>query len=155
MGTVQDILSRKPQTLHKVVTTASVLDAARVMNDHKIGSVIVMSGVGGGGGDGRMVGILTERDILTRVVARQADPVSTRVLDVMTREVLTCRPSTKLNEARLVMRERRIRHLPVLDGERVVGMVSIGDLNHAEHNILIETIHTMEAYIAGGSASLI
>lgn len=158
MGTVQDILSRKPQTLHKVTTTASVLEAARVMNDHKIGSVIVMSGVGGGGGDGgdgRMVGILTERDILTRVVARQADPVSTRVLDVMTREVLTCRPSTKLNEARLVMRERRIRHLPVLDGERVVGMVSIGDLNHAEHNILIETIHTMEAYISGGSASLI
>lgn len=159
MGTVQDILSRKPQTLHKVMTTASVLDAARVMNDHKIGSVIVMSGVGGGGGDGgdggRMVGILTERDILTRVVARQADPASTRVLDVMTREVLTCRPSTKLNEARLVMRERRIRHLPVLDGERVVGMVSIGDLNHAEHDILIETIQTMEAYIAGGSASLI
>lgn len=148
MGTVQNILSRKAQTIHQVPSTASVLDAARVMNDHKIGSVIVMN-------ENRMVGILTERDILTRVVARQADPASTRVSEVMTRQVLTCRPSTKLNEARLVMRERRIRHLPVLDGERVVGMVSIGDLNHAEHDILIETIQTMEAYIAGGSASLI
>ncbi len=153
MGTVQDILSRKPQTLHQVATTATVLDAAQIMNDHKIGSVIVMNELGGGGG--RMVGILTERDILTRVVARQADPAATRVSDVMTREVLTCRPTTRLNEARLVMRERRIRHLPVLSGERVIGMVSIGDLNHAEHDILIETIQTMEAYIAGGSASLI
>jgi CBS domain-containing protein len=151
MGTVQDILSRKPQTLHQVTTTATVLDAAQIMNDHKIGSVLVMNEGGGGG----MVGILTERDILTRVVARQADPAVTRVTEVMTRQVLTCRPMTRLNEARLVMRERRIRHLPVLDGERVVGMVSIGDLNHAEHDILIETIHTMEAYIAGGSASLV
>jgi len=153
MGTVQDILSRKPQTLHKVTTTASVLDAAQIMNDHKIGSVIVMNE--GGSGGGRMAGILTERDILTRVVARQADPAATRVSDVMTREVLTCRPTTRLNEARLVMRERRIRHLPVLDGERVIGMVSIGDLNHAEHDILVETIQTMEMYIAGGSSSLI
>ena len=153
MGTVQDILSRKPQTLHKVTTAASVLDAAQIMNDHKIGSVIVMNE--GGSGGGRMAGILTERDILTRVVARQADPAATRVSDVMTREVLTCRPTTRLNEARLVMRERRIRHLPVLDGERVIGMVSIGDLNHAEHDILVETIQTMEMYIAGGSSSLI
>lgn len=153
MGTVQDILSRKPQTLHQVATTATVLDAAQIMNDHKIGSVIVMHE--GGSGGGRMVGILTERDILTRVVARQADPAATRVSDVMTREVLTCRPTTRLNEARLVMRERRIRHLPVLDAERVIGMVSIGDLNHAEHDILVETIQTMEMYIAGGSSSLI
>jgi CBS domain-containing protein len=148
MGTVQDILSRKPQTLHQVATTATVLDAAQIMNDHKIGSVIVMH-------ENRMAGILTERDILTRVVARKADPAATRVSDVMTREVLTCRPTTRLNEARLVMRERRIRHLPVLDGERVIGMVSIGDLNHAEHDILVETIQTMEMYIAGGSSSLI
>jgi CBS domain-containing protein len=148
MGTVQSILARKSQTIHQVPTTATALDAARVMNDHKIGSVIVLN-------ENRMVGILTERDILTRVVARQADPAATRVTEIMTRQVLTCRPGTKLNEARLVMRERRIRHLPVLDGEKVVGMISIGDLNHAEHDILIETIQTMEAYIAGGSASLI
>lgn len=148
MGTVQDILSRKPLTLLTVDSNGSVLEAAGVMNDHKIGSVVVMSG-------DRMVGILTERDILTRVVASQRDPASTRVQEVMTREVLTCRPATKLNEARLVMRERRIRHLPVVEKDRVIGMISLGDLNNAEHDILVETIHTMEAYICGGSASLI
>lgn len=148
MGTVQDILSRKPQTLLTVDTNDSVLEAAGVMNDHKIGSVVVMNA-------GRMAGILTERDILTRVVASQRDPAGTRVQEVMTREVLTCRPATKLNEARLVMRERRIRHLPVVDKDRVVGMISLGDLNDAEHDILVETIQTMESYIAGGSASLI
>lgn len=148
MSTVEDILSRKPQKVHEVDANAAVLDAAKVMNDHKIGSVVVTQG-------GRMVGILTERDILTRIVAKQRDPASTRAADVMTRSVLTCRPATRLNEARKVMREKRIRHLPVMDGEKVVGMISIGDLNHAEHDILIETIHSMETYIAGGTASLI
>ena len=149
MGTVQDILSRKPQrSLLTVESDASVLEAAEVMNDHKVGSVVVMSG-------DRMAGILTERDILTRVVASRKDPAATKVGEVMTRSVLTCRPGTKLNEARLVMRERRIRHLPVVEKERVMGMISLGDLNNAEHDILVETIHTMEAYIAGGSASLI
>jgi CBS domain-containing protein len=133
MARVRDVLSRKARSLHTVESGASVLEAARVMNDHKIGSVVVVHG-------GRMVGILTERDILTRVVARQ---------------VLTCRPDTTLNEARLVMRERRIRHLPVLEGDRVVGMLSLGDLNNAEHDTLVETIQIMEAYIAGGSSTLV
>ncbi|MCC5824322.1 MAG: CBS domain-containing protein [Phycisphaerales bacterium] len=148
MGTVQDILSRKPQTVLAVDSNESVLEAAKVMNDHKIGSVVVMNA-------GRMAGILTERDILTRVVASQRPPAETRVEEVMTREVLTCRPGTKLNEARHVMRERRIRHLPVVEKDLVVGMISLGDLNNAEHEILVETIQTMESYIAGGSASLI
>lgn len=148
MARIRDVLSRKARTLHTVESGASVLEAARVMNDHKIGSVVVVHG-------GRMVGILTERDILTRVVARQSDPSLTRVADVMTRRVLTCRPDTTLNEARLVMRERRIRHLPVLEGDRVVGMLSLGDLNNAEHDTLVETIQIMEAYIAGGSSTLV
>src|SRR5690606_26322436 len=82
MARVRDVLSRKARSLHTVESGASVLEAARVMNDHKIGSVVVVHG-------GRMVGILTERDILTRVVARQSDPSLTRVADVMTRRVLT------------------------------------------------------------------
>jgi|TARA_R110000782_G_scaffold57258_13_gene119684 CBS domain-containing protein len=148
MSTVEDILSRKPRAVHEVDANAAVLEAAKVMNDHKIGSVVVKHG-------GRMVGILTERDILTRIVAKQRDPSATKASEVMTRSVLTCRPATKLNEARKVMREKHIRHLPVVDEDRVVGMVSIGDLNHAEHDILVETIHSMETYIAGGTASLI
>jgi len=145
MGTVNDILARKGTAVHSVCATADVLAAARLMNEHKIGSLTVIL-------DGKMVGILTERDILTRVVAEHRDPIETKVGEVMTRDVLTCRPTTRLNEARKVMRERRIRHLPVLDGKEVKGMLSIGDLNHAEHDILVETIQSMEVYIAGGSA---
>jgi CBS domain-containing protein len=148
MGTVHDILARKGSSLHTVHAGDDVLAAARLMNDHKIGSVIVML-------EGSMAGILTERDILTRVVAQSRDPKSTRVAEVMTRKVLTCRPTTRLNEARKVMREQRVRHLPVIEDDRVVGMISIGDLNHAEHDILVETIQSMEMYIAGGSASMV
>ena len=148
MGTVHDILARKDGVVHSVQAGDDTLTAARRMNDHKIGSVLVMV-------EGRMVGILTERDILTRVVAQSRDPRSTRVSEVMTRQVLTCRPTTRLNEARKVMRDERIRHLPVVDGDAVVGMVSIGDLNNAEHDILVETIQTMEMYIAGGASSMI
>lgn len=145
MGTVNDILARKATTIHSVNAGDTVLAAARLMNDHKIGSVVVML-------DDKMVGILTERDILTRVVAEQRDPTATKVGEVMTRKLLTCRPTTRLNEARKVMRERRIRHLPVVDNDRLVGMLSIGDLNNAEHDILVETIQSMEVYIAGGTA---
>lgn len=145
MGTVNDILSRKGTAVYSIEATADVLAAARMMNQHKIGSLTVTL-------EGKMVGILTERDILTRVVAEHRDPAETKVGGVMTREVLTCRPTTTLNEARKVMREKRIRHLPVLDGKEIRGMLSIGDLNHAEHDILIETIQSMEVYIAGGSA---
>lgn len=146
MGTVEDILARKPKAVHEVDASAPVLNAAQVMNDHKIGSVVVTK-------EGRMVGILTERDILTRIVAKQRCPVSTKASEVMTRSVLTCRPTTRLNEARKVMRDKHIRHLPVMDQDRLVGMISIGDLNQAEHGILIETIQSMETYIAGGTAS--
>lgn len=149
MGTVYDILSRKGHSVFTVGAGADVLTAARVMNDRKIGSVLVMDGA-------RMAGILTERDILTRVVAEQRDPAFTPVSEVMTRDVMTCRATTRLNEARKVMREQRVRHLPVVDARNtVVGMLSIGDLNHAEHDILVETIQTMETYIAGGSACVV
>lgn len=148
MGTVHDILARKGSQVFTVPAGASVLDAARVMNEHKIGALLVEL-------DGRTVGILTERDILTRIVADQRDPKGVSVAEVMTRQVLSCRPTTRLNEARKVMRERRIRHLPVMEQERVIGMISIGDLNHAEHDILIETIQSMELYIAGGSSAVV
>ncbi|MFK7883358.1 MAG: CBS domain-containing protein [Phycisphaerales bacterium] len=145
MGTVNDILDRKGTTIHSVGATVTVLQAAQMMNEHKIGSLTVTL-------DNKLVGILTERDILTRVVADQRDPEQTKVGEVMTRDVMTCRPTTRLNEARKVMREQRVRHLPVVDDMELKGMVSIGDLNHAEHGILVETIQSMETYIAGGSA---
>ena len=122
----------------------TVLDAAKRMNDLRIGAVVVVERDNDGG---TVAGILTERDILTRVVAAGRDPSKTRVADVMTDRVIACTPDSSLAEVRKVVREKRIRHVPVVDEQRLVGMVSIGDLNLADQHALTETIETLEAYI--------
>jgi CBS domain-containing protein len=143
MASVSDILAGKGMHLVTVSQQATVFSAAILMNDHKIGALLVLD-------EGRLAGILTERDILMRVVAEQLDANATLVAEVMTRDVICCRPSTDLEEARSIMKHRRIRHMPVLEeNEGVVGMISIGDLNayqvdHQERtiNLLNEYIHT-------------
>ena len=123
----------------------TVDQAARIMSESLIGSLVVCDE------SGSLVGIITERGIVKRVVAEGRDPAQTLVRDVMTTKVLTCIPETRLEEARKVMREQRVRHLPVLEKERPIGMVSIGDLNIAEAETLVETIRSFETYIAGRS----
>jgi len=121
----------------------TALEAARIMNEQHIGSLVVLDQAG------TLVGIFTERDMLRRVVAAEANPASVSVGDVMTNPVMTCEPGTRLEELRKVMREQRIRHVPVVDDGRLTGMVSIGDLNFAETETLVETIRSLESYIAG------
>lgn len=140
MLTVRDLLDAKGVAVHTIDHEASVLDAAEGMNQHRIGSLVVTV-------RGNMAGIITERDILTRVVAAQRPPASTPVHQVMTSKVFTCSPATRLDELRKLMRERRIRHVPVTDGGNLRGMISLGDLNHAKEETLIETIEYLEAYI--------
>ena len=99
---------------------------------------------------GRVCGIFTERDILRRLVVARRDPSQTAVRDVMTAEVVCCKPHTTIDEARGVMKNRRLRHLPVLDGGGLLcGMVSIGDLNAYETNDKEMTIHFLQEYISG------
>ena len=112
MATIKDILEVKGRRVVSVSREATVQDAAAVMNEHRIGALVVLA-------DGQMVGIFTERDVLRRVVGGRCDPVRTRVADVMTSEVACC-PGTTVEEARFAMKERRIRHLPVLDIEQRV-----------------------------------
>src|SRR3989442_15189223 len=107
MATVNDILAAKGGHLNTISPHASVYDAAVLMNEHKIGSLLVME-------EGRLIGIFTERDILRRIVAEQRDPAATHIGEVMTSDVACCRPHTDLEEARSVMKNRRIRHLPGL-----------------------------------------
>ena len=141
MATVRDILRTKGPHVLSVGPQATVLDAALLMNEHKIGSLVVLN-------DGQLVGIITERDILQRVVAVRRDPVDTHVADVMTTELACCQLHTPLDEARGVMKNRRIRHLPVLDEDRrLCGMVSIGDLNAWCAHDQEVTIHVLEEYI--------
>ncbi len=108
-----------------VESTAHVLDAARMMAKHEIGAVLVVA-------DGKTAGIFSERDVLTRVVASQRDPAATRVAEVMTPALITASPATKAVDALRIMQENGFRHLPVCDGVRPIGMVSLRDFLGAE-----------------------
>lgn len=143
MATVRDILEHKGRHVHTISPTSTVFDAAVLMNEYKIGALVVLA-------EERMVGIITERDILQRVVAQRRDPAETLVEDVMTTEVVYCEMSTTIEEARGVMKNRRIRHLPVLNGDHgLLGLVSIGDLNAYQATSQEQTIHLLQEYIYG------
>ncbi len=102
----------------------SVAEAARLMADRHIGALIVAE-------DGKLQGIFTERDVVDRVVARGRDVDATKLAEVMTPDPATVAPETKMMVALRTMRERSLRHLPVVDGERITGIVSIRDLLRA------------------------
>ena len=141
MHSVAGLLRTKGNVVYTTTPETTALAAARQMNEHRIGALVVIDGP-------RLAGIVTERDMLTRIVAGERAPATTRVEHIMTRGVLTCSPETHIGELRALMREKRIRHIPVLDHGSLVGMVSIGDLNAAEAQNLSETIGFLEHYIA-------
>ena len=144
MPTAGALLDRKGREVATIRPEHSVLEAARVMNDKRIGSLVVVDG------RGRVVGILSERDILTRVVAMGRSPERTSVRTVMTEDVIVCDEDTALDELRAIMRQRRIRHIPIVDHDILTGMISIGDLNAETREALHATITTLEGYIRQG-----
>ena len=121
MATVREILLRKGSEIVAVLPAATVLEAAHLMNQRGIGGVAVMV-------EGELAGIFTERDVLRRVVVPGRDPSETRISEVMTTPVVTCTPGTRIEECAALMTGRRIRHLPVVEDGRPVGIVTIGDL---------------------------
>lgn len=143
MARVQELLERKGTRVLTIRPAASVLQAATLMNEHRVGSLVVVE-------DGRVVGMFTERDVLQRVVGERRDPEATRVGDVMTSAVVCCSPDTTVDEARGVMRDRRIRHLPVADSDgRLLGLISIGDLNAQLQAAQEQTVFLLTEYING------
>lgn len=143
MPQVRDILELKGTQVWTVGKDATVLQAAQLMNEHKIGALVVTE-------DGHIVGMFTERDVLHRVVAQQRDPETTPLDEIMTREVFCCMAQTTLEEARSVMKERRIRHLPVAkDDGRLLGLISIGDLNAYHLANQEHTIFLLNEYLYG------
>ncbi|UCG33101.1 MAG: CBS domain-containing protein [Phycisphaerales bacterium] len=139
---VRDILAKKAQEVASVSQDATVAEAAHLMNQRRIGALVVTSGP-------RVVGIFTERDILCRVVAEHRDAAQTRVHEVMTAPVACCQSDTELEECRAVMTTRRMRHLPVVDDNRLVGMLSIGDIMAHEAAAQQETIKYLNEYLYG------
>jgi len=141
-----DILARKSASgrgtdVVTIRSSATVAEAAKLMNEHRIGALGVVDD-----GEG-LVGMFTERDVLTRIVAQERAPSETTVREVMTTPVAACAPETPANEMRCVMREKRIRHLPVVDDGRVIGMVSLGDLNACDAEVMTETISYLEQFM--------
>src|SRR5262245_48334631 len=135
MTKIQELLGVKGSHVETIEPDATVFEAAQRMNQHKIGSLVVLEGP-------VPVGIFTERDILVRIVAQRRHPDETRVSDVMTRELVCCQPHTSVEEARGVMKNRRIRHLPVINEQgQLLGLISIGDLNAHESHAKELTIH--------------
>ncbi len=115
------IVDAKGGRIERVDSGATVRTAVAAMNRHVIGSLLVFDGE-------RLVGIFTERDVLTRVVAEGRDPATVRVGDVMTRQLIVIERGTTVRQAMTIMTSKRCRHLPVLDDGRLVGLISIGDL---------------------------
>ncbi len=140
MPNVRDVLGRKRGDLVTLSSSASVLEAAELMNARGVGAVLVMDG-------GRLAGIFTERDVLRRVVAAQRSPAATSLEDVMTHGVVTCDLHTTVAECAATMSARRIRHLPVMDAEGVCGIVSIGDLLALQVDEQQGTIAELNRYI--------
>ena len=143
MAHVRDVLAEKGHEVETITEGRTVLEATQEMNRRKIGAMVVMRG-------DTIAGIFTERDVLQRVVAEQRDPGTTRVGDVMTRKLMVCAPDTTLDDARAVMRHRRIRHLPVVGSNGLlIGMLSIGDLNAWSIADGEVTIQYMSDYLYG------
>jgi CBS domain-containing protein len=139
---IRDILRRKGEDVYSVGPLATVIDAVNTMNDHHVGSVLVCEG-------GDPVGVFSERDVLVRVVAAHRDPRQTLVRDVMTTRLYTAAPEDTLLEVMRLMTDRRCRHVPVMEGESLIGLVSIGDLTKATQYNLRQEVRELSSYIGG------
>ncbi len=140
--TIETILRQKGHDVVTVTAVHSVLDAVHILVAKNIGGLVVVEGE-------RPVGILTERDVLRLTAASPGELAQILVGDAMTTELVTASPGDELRETMGVMTENRIRHLPVLEGDALVGIVSIGDLvNAARISVESENSHLRE-YIQG------
>lgn len=139
---IESILARKGRDVVTIATTSTVLDAVQLLVERNIGSLVVTDGQ-------EPAGIFTERDILRLTAGRAHELGSVHVGDVMTRDVITAGPHDDLQEVMGVMTERKVRHLPVLEGDRLVGIVSIGDVVNAFRRSAEEENSHLRQYIQG------
>ena len=141
MHTANDILGQKGHTVWSVRPTDTVLEALAVMAEHDIGAVLVLDA-------GKLVGVLSERDYARKVVLAGRSSKESQVREVMTSHVVCVSPTQSIEGCMGLMTNRRLRHLPVVDHKRVVGIVSIGDLVKATIDDQQATIVELQRYIA-------
>jgi CBS domain-containing protein len=140
--TVASILKKKGNAIWSVEPTASVYEAIAMMADKSIGALLVVA-------DGRLVGIISERDYARKVVLQQRSSSDTFVHEIMTGSVITVTPDHSVESCMKLITEHRVRHLPVLAADKILGVISIGDLVNAIINDQAETISHLHTYISG------
>lgn len=139
---VRVLLGHKGATVWSIAPDATVYEAIEQMAEKKIGALVVIRG-------GRLDGIVTERDYARKVILKGKSSRETRVREIMTAQVLFVGPSQSIDECMRLMTSHRVRHLPVLEGEKVVGIVSMGDLVNWIISSHEQTIQHLQNYIAG------
>jgi CBS domain-containing protein len=147
MNTVKELLAVKGDQVSTISPQATVYDALVVMADKNIGSLVVMDA-------GKVRGIFTERDYARKIVLKGKSSKTTTVGELMTTEVLYVDPEATIQDCMALMTDKRHRHLPVMENEKLVGIVSIGDVVKAVIHDHESTIRTLETYITGGHTSL-
>ncbi len=142
MKLVKHLLDAKGRHIISVSPDSSVLEAIKVMADKNIGALVVMQ-------DDKLAGIVSERDYARKVIVKGRSSKSTQVAEIMTADVTTTSGDQTVDECMAMMTEMRIRHLPVVEDDRVIAMISIGDLVQAIIADQKEEIEQLEHYISG------
>lgn len=142
MKLVKHLLDAKGRHIISVSPDSSVLEAIKIMADKNIGALVVMQ-------DDKLAGIVSERDYARKVIVKGRSSKSTQVAEIMTADVVTTSSDQTVEECMAMMTEMRIRHLPVVEDDRVIAMISIGDLVQAIIADQKEEIEQLEHYISG------
>lgn len=141
--TVRDMLRNKPEGTWSIGPEATVLEALKLLEEKDVGALLVVDGE-------RLIGIFSERDYARKGILRGRASKDTPVRDIMTSKVFYVTPDRSMEECLALMTEKRIRHLPVLEGAKILGVVSIGDAAKAMIADLEFAVQSLESYITGG-----
>ncbi len=141
-GSISEILDHKGSTVWTISPEATVFEAIQMMSDKNIGAVLVTEG-------DKLIGIVSERDYTRKVALKGKTSKELRVHEITSESVLSVTPQHTIEECLRLMTERRVRHLPVLENDRILGIVSIGDLVNWIISAQSTTIRQLETYISG------
>ena len=144
MKQISDLLNHKGRDIWSLTPDTSVYDAIEQMAHRGVGALLVME-------DGQLVGIVSERDYARKVILKGKASRETTVREIMSSPVVCCRPELTVEETMTVMTEKRVRHLPVMVGEKVVGVISIGDVLRGMMDDREFHIQQLTKYITGGA----